>query len=102
MPLELAKPLRPFQAEKQQQESLNELQRHCWEHSLVSERGLLQPPITSNHRGHVTCPSKTAAPNPALPFSSFLLISPLPHPLHLSPMGSLSPGLDFAVRGTRG
>lgn len=76
MPLELAKPLRPFQAEKQQQESLNELQRHCWEHSPVSERGLLQPTITSNHRGHVTCPSKTAAPNPALPFSSFLLISP--------------------------
>lgn len=75
MSLQQAKPLRPFQAEKQQQETLNELQRHCWEQT-PAERGLLQPTITSNHHGHVTCPSRTTAPNPALSSPG----TPLPHP----------------------
>lgn len=101
MSVEHAKPPRPFQAEEQQQETLNELQRHRWEHTPAPERSLLQPTITSNHHGHVTCPSKTVAPNPALSFPG----TPLPHPPYPSPMVSLtpsSPGLDLAVSGTRG
>lgn len=94
MSLEHAKPPRPFQDENQQQEPLNELQRHCWEHTLAP---LLQPPITSNHQGHVTCPPKTTSPNSALSFPG----TPLPHPQPF-PTGSLSLGLALAVRGTKG
>lgn len=85
MPLEHAKPLRPFQAEKQQQETLNELQRHSWEHTPALRGASCSQPSHQITTDTVTCPSKTTAPNPALSFPG----TPLPHPLYLSPMGSL-------------